>query len=90
MSDLVVMTKEDLKKFALDILAEHDKRNNKEPVAKEWLSESEVLEILGIKKPTLAKLRHERKIVYNTSQRPFIYHREAVELYKRSKMVKAT
>ena len=87
MSDLVVMTKDDLKKFGLDLLAEHDKRSQKEPTLKEWLSEEEVLRELGIKKPTLAKLRHERKIMFNKTQRPYTYHREAVELYKRSRSV---
>lgn len=90
MSDLVVMTKDDLKKFALDILAEHDRRNKKEATPKAWLSESETLEILGIKRPTLAKLRHERKIVFNTTVRPYVYDRESIELYKKSREVRAS
>lgn len=90
MSDLVVMTKDDLKKFALDILAEHDKRNTKEPKPKTWLTEAETLAYLGIKKPTLAKLRHERKVVFNTTVRPYEYGRKSVEMYKLSKSVIAS
>jgi len=90
MSKLVVMTEDELRKFGLDLLAEHDKRNNVESKPKEWLSEAETLEILGIKKPTLAKLRHERKIVFNTSVRPYLYESDSIEYYRRSKVVKST
>lgn len=87
MSKFIVMTPDELKKFGLDLLAEHDKKNQKAPTEKELLRESEVLEFLGIKKSTLAKLRHERKVEFNTAERPYTYYRESVEFYKRSKAV---
>lgn len=90
MSKLIVMTEDELKKFGLDILAEHEKRNSSESKPKEWLSEAETLGILGIKKPTLAKLRHERKIEFNTSVRPYLYNSNSIEHYRRSKAIKAT
>lgn len=48
---------------------------------KEWLNASECMEMLGVRKTTLSKLRQTGAISYSKFGRKILYNAESVELY---------
>jgi len=53
----------------------------------EWLTKDEAMKLLNVTSSTLDNLRHKRLIEYNRSSRPFLYSRESLEAYMRSKVI---
>jgi len=96
MSEIIVLSKDDLKSLIHEISYKAGKASATEVLAQvekqqeDKISKEVALSLLGIGSDKLAKLRENREIVYYAGTRPFLYSRKSIEKYLSSLTVPAS
>lgn len=87
MSEIIVLSKDDLKSLIHEISHKAGKASATEVLSQiekqqeDKISKEEALSLLKVKTDKLAKLRENREIVYHTGTRPYQYSRDSIEEY---------
>ena len=87
MSEIVVLSKDDLKSLIHEISHKAGKAsatevlNQIEKQQEDKISKEDTLLLLDIKSDKLAKMREKREIIYFTGTRPYRYSRKSIEEY---------
>jgi hypothetical protein len=87
MSEIIVLSKDDLKSLIHEISYKAGKASATEVLSQiekqqdDKISKEEALSLLDVKPDKLAKLRENREIVYYAGTRPYLYSRKSIEEY---------